>query len=356
MHIATVKNQMVWGKMTLEPGRYWLEDHNAAEVLWAGRGMGDVVVEARPKVDSLGLRWCWQKEGAVIHVVRVGGFGDLLWLNAIYQEMKRINPSLTIKHACFDRYRPVMEGFVDGYLDYPLREKDAMVYGFYWLENLIEGKPCLDGEHPCDRLAEVFGLDPLPRKSAYVVTDAEREAAQSTWPRVPGKKRVCVQTSSSTGNKNYPHLGELMARMATIAGWELLLVGDPLRPGESVVKVDAKGVAQVKDARKMGQGIRHSIALAAECDAIVGADSVFIHVGAALDIPVVGLFGPFHGESYMAGQRGQAIQGGLPCSPCSWHPRGSEFPPGMPCAAVGQCVSLGDRTADYVFGQLVKVL
>ena len=90
------------------------------------------------------------------------------------------------------------------------------------------------------------------------------------------------------------------------------------------------------------------------CDAIVAPDSVFVHVGAALDIPTVGLYGPFDGTAYMQGMRGEAIQGALRCSPCNHHPRGDWFPAGGPCQKSGVCDALEAIDLGAVFRAVLR--
>lgn len=329
MHLAHINEAMKWGPLALAPGDYLVEDHNAAELLYAGGGCGAVTLRYREYSPK---RADW-KHQTTIEVVRVGGFGDLLWLNAIYAEMKRQLPGLRIRHACFPRYAPVLSGFVDEVIPYPFLSNESPMWTPppYWLENIIESKPCLDGEHPCDRIARYFGLDPLPKKSAYQMSGKESKRALRAWPRT-SRRRVCLQVESSTGNKSYPEMQELFSALVR-ADYEVLVVGDPSPDDQIQPKI-------VFNARKMSLGIRDSIAMASHCDVIVGSDSVFIHVGAAMDIPVVGLFGPFDGATYMAGQRGTVLQGRKACSPCSHHPRGMIFPADQDCAKSLVCEAL----------------
>jgi len=330
----------------MEAGEYYLEDHNAAQLLWAGGCFGNV----RLRHD------CFPKPSKIadeIIVVRVGGFGDLLWLNAVYRALREKHPGIKIHHCAFAHYLPVMEGFIDSRLNYPLSILDTKGLQVHWLENIIEGEPCVT-EHPCDRIARRFGLDPLPQKSVYDLRQDETEWAQAQFPRTK-KKRVCVQMSPSTGNKEYlvrvgGRLVEsgMLKVMGLLYKWghEIVIVGDARQNKEA----QPEGVF---DCTQRQFTIRQSIAMASQCDVILGADSVFVHVGAALDIPVVGLFGPFHGESYMVGQRGTIIQGRWKCSPCSHHPRGTPFPEHGPCAKSGYCTALAQIAPGYV-AQMVR--
>jgi ADP-heptose:LPS heptosyltransferase len=338
MHLATVKTAVQWTPdILVEPGRYYFEDHNAAEFLWASRGLGAVKLESVP----------YQYPHIADHmtVVRVGGFGDLLWLNAIYEKLTDENPDIWISHCCFDRYAPVLKGYVDEVISYPLAAEGIKSKAVFWLENIIEYKPCIYPEHPCDRMAGVFGLAPLRKKSAYTVTVDEKKEAWETWPRSE-KKRVCVQAQSSTGNKTYPYVERVLA-LCWKKGWEIVMVGEP-REAEPVP-------AGIFDCTGRGMGIRASIAMAGTCDCFICSDSVFVHVAEALDIPCVGLFGPFDGRAYLQG-KGWVLQGRKECSPCHWHPRGTAFPPGQPCSMTGRCEALALIAPEEIVSKAQKYL
>lgn len=344
MHLAKVLSPVPWTHK-IEPGDYYLEDHNAAELLWASRGFGEVKIFAcqAPEVDPSKL---W-RAGSRVLVVRVGGFGDLLWLNPIYQRMRAAG--VHVAHSCFARYANVLDGFIDEVVPYPLAKEDLERFDtVVWLENVIEGSPCLGSEHPADRLAKHLHAPAGLRRCAYQITGADMDFARQVWPR-GDKQRICIQGTTSGITKNYPLIEELLAAIA-LDGYEVLLVGEPRQNAEPVPDM-------IFDCTQRRFTIRQSIAMASQCDAIVAADSLFVHIGHALEIPVVGLFGPFSAQTYMKDYRGIAMQGRGKCSPCSWHPRGTAFPPGGPCAKTGYCTALANippRDVLFMLKQLLK--
>lgn len=352
-HIEIQDTPLDFDGQKLRPGHYWAEDHNAAGILHEGGGWGRVRLEHRDPPYSFPLSNIMAFPE--ITVVRVGGFGDLLWMNAIYDALHAKFPKLKIAHACLPRYAPVLLGFADRIVPYPLEVPPPMKEGtVWWLENLIEAKPCRGTEHPCDRIAAHFGLEPLARKSAYHLTDKERLWARDRlrwWNKrrkgPDGKAlkvkddilRIGVHLGGSGIHKikSYEQIGKLMSVLMSefTEPCELVTVGDPLPDG---VTVNVPG--DVYHCPTYRHTIRESIAMISTCDVIVAPDSVFTHVGAALDIPVVGLYGPFDGQAYMQGQRGEYFQGKLRCSPCSHHLRTFHMPPGGPCAKSGVCDAL----------------
>lgn len=339
MHSLKINSPINTGNLQLLPGGYMVEDHNAAEILWSGRGFGAVHVDASlaPPVFRGVVT---MKPGQRLLVVRVGGFGDLLWLNAIYPAIREMG--IKVYHCCFPRYAPVLEGFVDGVVPYPLLESDACKFdAVAWLENAIEGEPCVNGEHPCERLAALLGVPAPDRLAAYKVYEEERAAAFMAFPRTEGRKRVCVQVEASGGGKSYRGILKAMAKIAA-KGNEIVVVGAPRPAGEFIPPM-------VFDCTTKQFTIRESIAMLSTCDAVLAPDSVMSHAAGALGIPCVGLYGPFDGATYMKGYPGALpIQGRLACSPCSWHPRGSDFPEGQPCDLARNCVALNGISPEYV--------
>jgi len=296
---------MTWAGRRLDTGRYYLDDASAGNLLTNSKGR--VTLEHVPPLrygEDFTLSGLCAR-GVTLTVLHPGGFGDLLWLNAIYEQMSAFG--VLVRHSCFPHYAPVLAGFCE-VLPYPLPVDKMDTLSPICMENLVMiGET--GTEHPADRFAAAFGLGPVAKKAAYLVTDAERDAARSWWPRTPGKRRVAVQAQSSVRLKSWPGLVELPSALWR-EGWEVLIIGEP--SGNTV-----ELPPEVRDCTATGTGIRASLAAAAECDVCVGADSVLIHAAHALDIPAVGLFGPFAGAAYMAGYKGGWIQGTRECSPCS---------------------------------------
>lgn len=307
MHIAEIRKPVTFAGARLEPGDYLVDDATAGNLLVTAGALGGVRLRFAGFVSS---SWPVPREGAMT-VVHPGGFGDLLWLNAVYDRLRE--RGVKVRHAAFPAYAPVLKGFVDEVLPYPLPfteedEVSAMIGCIRSVEYRVSVPPCVD-EHPGDRFARAFGLEPVARKAAYCPMPDELQWARERWPRGE-KRRVAVQAESSVGVKGYPHLAELLGHLLR-SGWEVLVVGAPAGR-------DTRGdPPTVLDCKALGLPIREQLALAACCDACAGADSMLIHFAHAMDLPAVGLFGPFAGAAYMAGYRGKAVQGRAPCSPCS---------------------------------------
>ena len=64
--------------------------------------------------------------------------------------------------------------------------------------------------------------------------------------------------------------------------------------------------------------LKETLAFTKWCNMIVGCDSGNLHIGAAVGIPVIGLYGPMNTEKWKAwGENAVVIKTNLPCQPCS---------------------------------------
>lgn len=339
MHTATIHTDPIhFQGQKLTPGRYWLNDPDAAMLLHEGGGWGNVTLqrELLPDITNHDV-------AMVTTVVCAGGFSEMLWLNAIFDEIKRRRQGIKITAACGAKYKDMLLGFADRVTPYPIASFDQDLdkyHSVYWLENWLERHPVRGTEHPCDRLARFFGLEPLARKAAYQITDKERKWAENQlriWtkrvkrPVDPDRIRVGVQLCSSETYQiqNYQQIGKVMQALGSI-GCEIVTVGapDPRKVTPPATTYHGPGNQHT---------IRESIAMISTCDVILSSGGAFVHVGAALDIPVVGIYGPADGTAHMQGQRGTVLQGALKCSPCHHVPRESYMPLTGPCAKSGVC-------------------
>ena len=64
--------------------------------------------------------------------------------------------------------------------------------------------------------------------------------------------------------------------------------------------------------------LKETLAFSKWCSMIVGCDSGNLHIGAAVGIPVVGLYGPMNTDKWKAwSDNAVVIKTDLPCQPCS---------------------------------------
>lgn len=353
MHVLTISNRVVLGPTDIiEPGRYFVENVSGAQTLvMAGGGWMQPLTETR----RMGYA---ESAPRRVMVMRMGGFGDLLLLAPVLREIKRRWPSCEVAVSTMGHYAVALEGlpFVDRVLPYPVPVDVADTFDAWVFLEGAEHTPRSKEIHLTDLFAEIAGVEIQgSRQPAYAVKASEALWAAEKYPRTQ-HRRLAVQVGTSAVCRTYPrsNLGAVCAELVK-RGWEIYLMG-------------AAGEVKTPDNHKNGQlrnlcdddlAFRQSAAVVSQCDVLLGSDSALVHVAAAIDLPAVGLFGPFPWRlrtAYSPSVR--AIQGTHGCdAPCQHHanaPTGNHFPAHCPSQAKGHCALLADITPERVVAAVEK--
>jgi len=153
------------------------------------------------------------------------------------------------------------------------------------------------------------GLKKHGFRPRYEITEEEAQEARAYLaPRNPERRYVVgVQPFAAETYRDWPHAAELTGQLAK-HNVVLVFHHEPLAGfmGENVHQVDYP--------------LRKSFAIAALCNLLVAPDSVFVHLAAALDIPVVAIYGPTGGRVITRHYPKAAVvlpeEKDFPCSPC----------------------------------------
>ena len=352
-------------KNLFDPGSYLLEDRNGAEIM-----MG------QPTLRATMTEWenTYQAEDPKsILVIGTAGFGDSFLLTPVLRELKRLYPEASIRISCPQLYRQVFFGlkYVDGYAPYPmpvgfLKDVDRV----YVLEHAVQFNEFAKIEHMTDRFAHHFGLKTLANKKPdYHLSSEEIRWVTKTFPRNT-RKRLAVQVQAGVFCRTYPAwipkrselkpgTNEQDPRLQQVImdmvkdGWEVSMMGIPN-------DYHATNYPNVHNIAQLGLSFRQSVAYLTTCDAFLGPDSSLLHAAGALDIPAVGLFGPYPWKLRTAYYESVfSIQGkeGCDMAPCfhvAW-PGMPKFPFEGPCARTGVCVPLASITPDRIVTAINKV-
>jgi len=343
VHIITL-NEKLQHKPTIDlpPGDYLAEDLNAAQLLLLADGgkINSVHPEEIAVRHPFDPKEDWN--GKRVLVMRTGGFGDLILMTPVLREIKRRWPDVTLDLACFPNYRPVLENlpYVNLAPTYPVPWLEALQYDAWVLmENVIEKNPDAKKMHMTDLFASRFGFaakDIADKKPEYRVTERERIWAEEAYPRIKGVHRLAVQFNAQVLNRTYPgQRMQVVIEHFHKLGWEIMVMG---REGE--LQMQEGDLLHNLTAHK--HTIRQSAAVIATSDCLLGPDSALLHLAGALDVPAVGIYGPFPAELRVAYSPSiQVIEGSGHCAPCFHHVRnGKQFPSHGPCASKGFCTVL----------------
>ena len=326
----------VSGGQDLEPNvQYWVEGQQVA--FYAAKTNGNVYVgdvsyqEFNPVFDF---------DGKEILVIRAGGAGDILFCFPLLRELKRRWPTATITLACHSSYHFVAKkcDAVDQIKNFPIKiaevPKDAFVIN---LEGVVENH---NGFHAVDAMFWKAGIplsssDQISKDLIYVPDKDQVSLMNSRWPKKQGVKRIGYQWRSSSPVRSYPHKNScVLVTMLLQAGYEVVLLGEP----DSIVIADKN--PNLINLSEAGLTWEESVSFLKTCDLVIGPDSSSIHFAGAMDIPALGLYGPFKWQyrtSYFKSV--WCFQAVGECAPCFHHSNNKDglLPSGKPCARTMEC-------------------
>jgi ADP-heptose:LPS heptosyltransferase len=363
MHVITTTEPLKRGAYNLAPGSYLADNVNAGELMMRNPSTisAQLAPNPRPIEDMLTLARATNHGSNYaprILVIRVGGFGDLLFLTPIFRHIKTLIPGSHIAVSCYAGFAEILAHNPDiaEIIPYPIplatiETFDAVVP----LENTVENE---HDEHAVDRYFREFGFDPatIPAESKrciYHMTDSERTGALSAFPtRLDDKgtaiPRLGVQAVASAMCRTYPHdqLAETCQALHA-RGWEIFFFGEPrtlqIAERDRVTNLTLRGLT-----------FRQSAAVLATCDVVLAPDSALTHIAGALDLPCVALYGPFPWKLRTAYHpKTIALAGKGPCAPCFHHVSGRQhFPSDGPCAKSGRCEVLASIDSNRVASKI----
>lgn len=325
MHVAHLTKLFEAGPDfgTLGVGDWLMHDRNAFEMAFqAERG---TVTLSTPQIARRPLA-----ASSNPLIIRSGAWGDLLLLSPILDRLSKGFYSLTL--SCAPKHHCLFLGAKFSLINYPVPLLTANEYdSVIDLGDVMETNREL---HATDAFADAIGTErPTDYRPTYRITDEETLWAWTRYPK-SSSPRVGIQMISSTPNKNYP-INDWLRVISQLVerGWEVMLLGEKILPPMKGTK------GRVHCCYAEGFDFRQSAAILSTCQAFCGIDSVFVHLCHALDIPAIGLYGPFPWELYTSkAPKTRALSGHGDCAPCFWHYHaGRQFPPNMPCAKDRKC-------------------
>lgn len=337
------------------PGRYYADDLNVADIMrLSPRGTVKAwSVDSKFKPFDETRDW----NGKRILFIRPGGMGDLLFMTPSFREIKKRWPLVELHVSAFGPYQSVLKTApVEKIIGYPVAEEDANEYdAVVVMENCIEANPDAERDHAVDALARHIGLSSLTDKHCtYEFTPDELEWAAARYPRTE-KKRVAIHLSASGKARSYPASMNLeIMKHLHKKGVEVFILGYPR-------EITAQVPDGIRNLTMENLSFRQSVSAMATCDAVIGPDSVMVHIAGAINMPAVALYGPFPWKLRTAyAPSVHAIQGNSGCdlAPCFFHGHGRHmhFPPNGPCAKSGRCEVMASIKVQRVLSAVNSIL
>ncbi len=306
--------------------------------------------------DASPKRQLFSKRKHILVTRAMGGIGDLLMMTPGFHEFKRKHPHDEIHLAIPKRYFSVFEGNLDvRLLDIENEQFDSIRYR-RWFNftdcpaSRVEARTAPKVKRGrIEIFARALGINPfavrrMDKRPRYFVLPEEQAFQINFWKahKLEGEKVIGIQLRSDEVYRDYPHMRQLVARLAQ---------------DYHVLVFDAEKIRRFEDERITkvdGLPMRRAFALAAACDAIIAPDSSFVHLAAAFDLPCVALFGPIDGHlrtKHYPQCKPLDVKKKLGCTPC-W--RNEQIPCKLTNMRASVCMV--DISIDEIFNALTAVL
>ena len=268
-------------------------------------------------------------DGKSILVFRTGGIGDLLFIQPNLRYIKEKYPTCHIAFACGPQYQPMVENWpcVDEVIDLPFSLNKLTKSTYHVLfEGVIERCHQAETDNAYNLFSRWMGLDLpdqllLPRQDAVPELVDKCKGILDEW-GVPEKGFVVMQLRASSPIRSpRPEFWTDLANKLTENGHHVLLTDNP-RQGEKIDEF-IKTVYRkdmVHNFCSKSEDIAHSIAIVSLAEGVIATDSAMNHIAASLDVPAVGIMGPFPGQiRFKTYPKMDWIDTTRPCSPCFLH-------------------------------------
>ncbi len=226
----------------------------------------------------------------------MGGIGDLLMMTPGLKALARKHPDREIWFAIPKRFHQLFLGF-DRIKTVDIDHLELYQENCFILYNLTEcpASKVESAEVPfvkrnrIDIFSRALGIKDLTtaeKKPIYTVTNQERQWAEQYLASigVTPKNFLAVQPYAADSYRNYPDIKNVIYTLAK--NYSVLIFH-----GSSLPNFSHPNIHNVDSLK-----LRQSISILSFCKILITVDSSFLHLGAALGIKTVALFGPIGGH------------------------------------------------------------
>lgn len=240
--------------------------------------------------------------GKTLLAWRSGGIGDLLFMTPVFNYLKKTYPDCKIILATQSKYFTLFKGsnLVDETLPIPFSVEDLHRCNYHLhFEGIIENNPRAEKINAYDLFVEWFNLrgkipprvpEMLPIANFPPELDVRaKETLMHIDPKMSVRIGLHIATSSPIRNWPLPNQ-RMFAKMAVEKGWKVFLFGSTYDT-DLTKMFDLKGVYNLIP--NTSNDIQKIMSFINNMNVMVGPDSSMIHLAAALNVPAVGLYGPF---------------------------------------------------------------
>jgi len=261
-------------------------------------------------------------------MLRHGGGGDILFMTTGIKELKRRYPEAHFSIAVGQQYLGLVknEPEIEAIYDLPLLLDVWNNFHYHLIfEGIIENNPEASRVNAYDLFMDKMHLDLTGVPAEHKIPTIHIALADRTkfFPSMKDynleRTQVGIQVEASSPIRNYPPANYIeISRGLIERGCDIFLFGS----GQQTLIIESlvKKLGSPHVFPKICESITEAIVVASYMDYFIAPDSLFIHIAGAFQIPVIGIYGPFHSElrmKYFKNAIGIDLETG--CSPCFQH-------------------------------------
>ena len=356
MRIVTIKSRIEYEGVTLRPGLSYVMSEQHEEALTAQK-----VVDGSIPIDTRYKKYSGEDlNGKTLLTWRTGGVGDIFMLHPALKAIKKKYPECKIVFGTMCPWPVMNSPYIDRLIKMPFSADELEAADYHVMyEGLVEsGKGDAATLHATDIYSrELCTGEYEDKKPDSYTSRSELESVAEEMKKLgvtPEDIVIGIQVEPSSPVRRFP-LDKLIyvAHSLIYDGFKVMVVG------ANDSGVNYKNVLNNARPDQILDGTRYtareSIVLASRYDLIIAPDSMMIQVGAAHDVPVVGLYGPFPSSIRMKYHKNSiGLDPKTVCTPCCIH----DFKPcvkGFPSPCYSQ-VSPRDilEAVDYLLYPKIK--
>ncbi len=239
---------------------------------------------------------------------RTGGIGDLLFINPIIRHLKEKYPSCKIKFACGPQYQSMLELFegIDKIYDLPFSLDELFSSDYHAIfEGIIERTIQAQNENAYQLFSKSLNLNiPVEELHPKIIENEEKTIECKNILRdnnIEKDNFILIQLNASspirTPSPNF--WKSLIEALLNNFNYKIIFTDSPHR-GPKIDLFINENLKQYKDKlfnfSPYSKTLSTGISMASLSKLIISTDSAMIHIGAALNKRIFGIYGPFPGH------------------------------------------------------------
>lgn len=278
-------------------------------------------------------------------VSRTGGIGDLLFIQPNLRYLKEKYPTCKIIFSCGPQYQSMVETWdcIDEIIDLPFNFSYLVNSDYHaFFEGVIERCKLAEKINAYHLFSKWLNLD-LPSDKLIPKQEAKPEVVKECkkWleENELGEKQFLVAQLRASSPVRTPSL-DIWKKIINVVienGYDVVITDTPRLSStiDDLIK-DLKQPEKVFNFAKVSRSLDYTIALSSLSMGGFSTDSALVHIMASLDLPVVGIYGPFPGHIRLSTYpKAKWIDVEKECAPCFLHghrpcPQ-AKYGPNSPC-------------------------